>query len=134
MLSVKATRPSHQTLGEFGGGWRSCLRPSRKSRRACRGCLIRCRSVRDLHPEYRVGTASWTAPTLLAAGFYPPAAKSAEARLRFYAEHFNTVEIDSTYYALPSERNAALWAWRARAGATRRVGSLVYEQQWRTVG
>jgi len=59
-----------------------------------------------------VGTASWTDPTLLAAGFYPRGAKSAEARLRFYAEHFNTVEVDSTYYALPSERNAALWALR----------------------
>ena len=63
-------------------------------------------------PEYRVGTASWTDPTLLQAGFYPPSAKTAEARLRFYADHFNTVEVDSTYYALPSERNAALWALR----------------------
>jgi uncharacterized protein YecE (DUF72 family) len=63
-------------------------------------------------PRYRVGTASWTDPTLLKAGFYPPSAKSAEARLRFYAHHFDTVEVDSTYYALPSERNAALWAER----------------------
>ena len=63
-------------------------------------------------PEYRVGTASWTDPTLLRAGFYPAAAKTAEARLRFYADHFDTVEVDSTYYALPSERNAALWAQR----------------------
>jgi uncharacterized protein YecE (DUF72 family) len=36
--------------------------------------------------------------------------------LRFYAEHFNTVEVDSTYYALPSERNAALWAARTPDG------------------
>jgi uncharacterized protein YecE (DUF72 family) len=63
-------------------------------------------------PQYHVGTASWTDPTLLKAGFYPPEAKSAEARLRFYAEHFDTVEVDSTYYALPHERNAALWAER----------------------
>ncbi len=62
--------------------------------------------------EYRVGTASWTDPTLLAAAFYPPSARSAEARLRFYATHFNTVEVDSTYYALPSERNAVLWSER----------------------
>jgi uncharacterized protein YecE (DUF72 family) len=66
-------------------------------------------------PQYRIGTASWTDPTLLAAAFYPPSAKSAEARLRFYAAHFNTVEVDSTYYALPSERNAALWALRTPA-------------------
>jgi uncharacterized protein YecE (DUF72 family) len=63
-------------------------------------------------PQYRVGTASWTDPTLLKAGFYPPSAKSAEARLRFYADHFDTVEVDSTYYALPNERNPALWAER----------------------
>ena len=62
--------------------------------------------------EYRVGTASWTDPTLLAATFYPSTARTPEKRLRFYAAHFDTVEVDSTYYALPSERNAALWAMR----------------------
>ncbi len=64
---------------------------------------------------YRIGTASWTDPTLLRSGFYPATATSAEARLRFYAAHFNTVEVDSTYYALPSERNAVLWAQRTPA-------------------
>ncbi len=62
--------------------------------------------------HYRVGTASWTDPTLLQTTFYPTTARTAEARLRFYAEQFNTVEVDSTYYALPNERNAALWAER----------------------
>jgi uncharacterized protein YecE (DUF72 family) len=66
-------------------------------------------------PEYRIGTASWTDPTLLRSGFYPPTARTADARLRFYAAHFNTVEVDSTYYALPSERNAQLWAQRTPA-------------------
>ena len=60
-----------------------------------------------------VGTASWTDPTLLRSGlFYPPSAKSAEARLRYYAENFPIVEVDSSYYALPSYRNAELWAER----------------------
>jgi uncharacterized protein YecE (DUF72 family) len=62
-----------------------------------------------------VGTASWTDPTLLTSGFYPAERRTAEARLRFYAEHFDTVEVDATYYALPSERNAALWAERTPA-------------------
>ena len=62
--------------------------------------------------EYRVGTASWTDPTLLATSFYPPRANTAEARLRHYAEHFRTVEVDSSFYALPSERNAQLWVQR----------------------
>jgi uncharacterized protein YecE (DUF72 family) len=59
------------------------------------------------------GTSSWTDRTLLASKrFYPSSASSAADRLRFYAERFPLVEVDSTYYALPSERNAALWIER----------------------
>jgi uncharacterized protein YecE (DUF72 family) len=66
--------------------------------------------------EFRVGTASWTDPTLVKSDlFYPPSVRTAEDRLRFYAERFNTVEVDSTYYALPAERNAELWAERTPA-------------------
>jgi uncharacterized protein YecE (DUF72 family) len=78
--------------------------------------LVFSAAVEAADIEYRVGTASWTDPTLLSAGFYPRTAKSAEARLRFYAEHFDTVEVDSTYYALPAERNALLWAQRTPRG------------------
>ena len=60
-----------------------------------------------------IGTSSWTDPTLVKEGnFYPPSAKSAEARLKFYAEQFPLVEVDSTYYFPPSERNAVLWLER----------------------
>jgi uncharacterized protein YecE (DUF72 family) len=60
-----------------------------------------------------IGTASWTDPTLVKDGnFYPPEARSAEDRLRFYAEQFRIVEVDSTYYFPPSERNAVLWLER----------------------
>lgn len=60
-----------------------------------------------------VGTASWTEPTLIKCGrFYPPQAKTAEARLKYYASEFSLVEVDSTYYALPSARNSTLWASR----------------------
>src|SRR5215211_6300185 len=59
------------------------------------------------------GISSWTEPTLVKAGtFYPQEAKSAEDRLKFYATQFPIVEVDSTYYFPPSERNAALWAER----------------------
>jgi uncharacterized protein YecE (DUF72 family) len=64
-----------------------------------------------------VGTASWTDPTLLEAGWYPKGvARSAEKRLRYYAERFPLVEVDSTYYAVPAERNARLWAERTPRG------------------
>ena len=63
--------------------------------------------------QFLVGTASWTDPSLVDSDlFYPPSVHSAEERLRFYAERFDTVEVDSTYYALPAERNARLWAER----------------------
>ena len=61
----------------------------------------------------RVGTASWTDPTLISSGrFYPDSARSAEARLQYYASQFNIVEVDSSYYALPNERNSYLWTER----------------------
>jgi uncharacterized protein YecE (DUF72 family) len=60
-----------------------------------------------------VGTASWTDATLIKCGrFYPRGCSSAEARLRHYADVFPMVEVDSSYYALPSVRNAQLWAER----------------------
>lgn len=60
-----------------------------------------------------IGTASWTDKTLIASGkFYPKEARTAEARLRYYAENFPIVEVDSTYYYPPTERNAALWIER----------------------
>ena len=61
----------------------------------------------------RVGTASWTDKTLLEPGlFYPHGMSSAAERLAFYAEQFPVVEVDSTYYALPADRNAELWVER----------------------
>src|SRR5436190_23103878 len=63
--------------------------------------------------EIRVGTASWTDPTMTAPGvFYPPGASSAEDRLRFYATRFPVVEVDSTYYALPNKRTSEAWVQR----------------------
>jgi uncharacterized protein YecE (DUF72 family) len=59
------------------------------------------------------GTSSWTDPTLLKSkAFYPADAGNPEKRLRFYSEHFPLVEVDASFYALPSERNATLWAER----------------------
>jgi len=62
-----------------------------------------------------IGTSSWTDPTLVKDGhFYPPDAKSAEGRLRFYASKFPIVEVDSTYYFPPSESNSVLWIERTQ--------------------
>jgi uncharacterized protein YecE (DUF72 family) len=64
-----------------------------------------------------VGNCSWTDPTLIASGgFYPAGVTSSADRLRFYAAQFPVVEVDSTFYAPPSERNAQLWVERTPAG------------------
>lgn len=61
----------------------------------------------------RIGTASWTDPTMVAPGvFYPDGVASAEARLRYYASRFPLVEVDSTYYAIPARRLGVLWTER----------------------
>jgi uncharacterized protein YecE (DUF72 family) len=60
----------------------------------------------------RVGTSSWTDKTLLEADWYPPEANNPEERLKFYASRFDVVEVDSTYYGLPNQRNSVLWVER----------------------
>ena len=61
----------------------------------------------------RIGTASWTDPTMTAPGvFYPPDVDTAEERLVHYAGQFPIVEVDATYYALPAKRTAELWLER----------------------
>lgn len=65
----------------------------------------------------RVGICSWTDPSLLEAGtFYPRRDMSAEARLRFYASVFDTVEVNATYYAIPDPRTVHRWAERTPPG------------------
>jgi uncharacterized protein YecE (DUF72 family) len=61
----------------------------------------------------RVGTASWTDPEFIKAGWYPKEIKNdAAARLRYYADHFPLVEVNATFYALPSLRTVENWTDR----------------------
>jgi uncharacterized protein YecE (DUF72 family) len=58
--------------------------------------------------EIRIGTCSW-ADEALSRHWYPPGLKAGE-RLAYYAQHFDTVEVDSTYYHLPVESMVQRWA------------------------
>jgi uncharacterized protein YecE (DUF72 family) len=58
----------------------------------------------------RIGTCSW-ADEALSKHFYPPKLPAKE-RLAYYADYFDTVEVDSTYYRLPSESMVQGWAER----------------------
>ncbi|OZI32941.1 hypothetical protein CEG14_18875 [Bordetella genomosp. 1] len=63
------------------------------------------------------GTASWTDPTLLACGrFYPPEARDAASRLRFYASRFGLVEADASFYALADPAVSHTWTQRTPPG------------------
>jgi uncharacterized protein YecE (DUF72 family) len=60
-----------------------------------------------------IGTASWTDPEFIKAGWYPDDVKNdAEGRLRYYAEHFPMVEVNATFYALPRIGTVQAWADR----------------------
>lgn len=64
-----------------------------------------------------IGTASWADKNLIDTGrFYPPDVTTPEARLRFYATRFPLVEVDSSYYALPSPGMTEKWARRTPDG------------------
>jgi uncharacterized protein YecE (DUF72 family) len=60
--------------------------------------------------EVRIGTCSW-ADEALSKHWYPKGTPAGE-RLAYYAKHFDTVEVDSTYYRLPAEPMVQRWAER----------------------
>ncbi len=63
--------------------------------------------------KVRIGTCSWTEKSLIEGGaFYPSGAGTPKARLKYYARRFDTVEIDSSYYQIPSTDMARAWAER----------------------
>jgi uncharacterized protein YecE (DUF72 family) len=62
----------------------------------------------------RIGTCSW-ADASLSKHWYPRGVP-ARARLEYYADRFDTVEVDSTYYRLPAEQMVAGWAERTPPG------------------
>jgi uncharacterized protein YecE (DUF72 family) len=59
----------------------------------------------------RIGTCSFADEALVKA-WYPQGIRTGEQRLRYYAQHFDTVEIDSTFYRLQPPETTAKWAER----------------------
>jgi uncharacterized protein YecE (DUF72 family) len=71
--------------------------------------------------DLRIGTSGWNYPTGRGTWngiFYPRARGRAKGfdELSFYAEHFNTVEVNSTFYGQPREDVTRAWAGRTPAG------------------
>jgi uncharacterized protein YecE (DUF72 family) len=67
-------------------------------------------------PRLYVGTSGWAYPSWKP-GFYPPGTASGDF-LRFYAERFPTVELNTTGYRLPAEEQFSRWAEATPAGFT----------------
>src|SRR5512143_3835720 len=75
------------------------------------------------HSQIRVGTSGWSYPSGRGTWngiFYPvPPGRKTRNRafdeLRFYAEHFDTVEVNSTFYRVPAASVTRGWAARTPA-------------------
>src|SRR5829696_7206983 len=55
-----------------------------------------------------VGTSSWADPGFVEE-WYPPGLPARD-RLPYYAERFDAVEVNATFYALPAPRTVQRWA------------------------
>lgn len=55
----------------------------------------------------RIGTASWSDPGFVADWY--PRNLPAHARLSWYAEHFDYVEVNSSFYAIPTQKVTQRW-------------------------
>ncbi len=64
----------------------------------------------------RIGTCSWADKSLTSSGWYPRSARSPAARLSHYARQFDTVEADTTFYAIPDQGTVYRWAARTPPG------------------
>jgi uncharacterized protein YecE (DUF72 family) len=67
-----------------------------------------------MNSKILVGTASWTDPGFVA-DWYPKKV-SASDRLRWYAEHFSLVEVNSTFYRIPVRRFVERWCEQTPEG------------------
>jgi uncharacterized protein YecE (DUF72 family) len=63
---------------------------------------------------FHVGTSGWSYPTWRP-GFYPPGTDPGRF-LAYYAERFDTVELNTTGYRLPSEEQFGRWAAQTPPG------------------
>jgi uncharacterized protein YecE (DUF72 family) len=65
-------------------------------------------------PHLLVGTSSWSSPDWCGT-FYPESIEPADM-IRAYAGRLRTVEIDSTWYHMPSRKMAETWKYRTPEG------------------
>ncbi len=67
-----------------------------------------------MSPVIRIGTQGWNYDAWVGP-FYPPGTRAADY-LSVYARAFTTVEVDSTFYAIPAVKTVRGWAGRTPDG------------------
>ena len=82
---------------------------------------MRSTKISPRAPDIRIGTSGWSYPSGQGTwnGIFYPAPAGRQRRgtpkfdeLSFYAEHFNTVEVNSSFYRIPTAETAEKWAAR----------------------
>jgi uncharacterized protein YecE (DUF72 family) len=75
--------------------------------------IVLYQSPKRLRTVYRIGLSAWTDKSMLEEGqFYPRKTMSAEERLWWYSRFFDVVEVNSSFYAIPSTETAKAWVSR----------------------
>jgi uncharacterized protein YecE (DUF72 family) len=78
--------------------------------------LGRTAHIRGMSARIRLGAQGWNYPAWVGP-FYPARTRAADF-LSVYARAFDTVEVDSTFYAIPPVKNVRGWADRTPDGFT----------------
>src|SRR5947207_7038060 len=82
----------------------TCARSSRRRTASGGGDA----SVNDMAGRILVGTSSWADPGFVAEWY--PKGMPARERLPWYAERFDAVEVNSSFYAVPEVATVIRWA------------------------
>jgi uncharacterized protein YecE (DUF72 family) len=70
-----------------------------------------------LRTDYRIGLSAWTDKSMIEDGrFYPRKTMTPEERLWWYSRYFDAVEVNSSFYAIPSPEVSDTWVRRTPAG------------------
>lgn len=79
--------------------------------------IVLYQAPRRARTDYRIGLSAWTDTSMLEEGeFYPRRTMTAEERLWWYGHFFDTVEVNSSFYAIPSVETTTGWVQRTPPG------------------
>ena len=78
-----------------------------RARKGCASGVTAKRRSNETAGRILVGTASWSDPGFVE--YWYPKGMAAADRLPWYAQHFEMVEVNSTFYAVPDPRMVERW-------------------------